>query len=813
MDTGENESTVSQEEIIDATVQQSLKEKDSANPLEQPVEVDDRLYSCDASINMENGIHQNLAIDEESIDEFRQLVIELSFQNEYLKSEIGDLKLELCKPKTLSDEERQSGPRVASSEQDSSLHEQIKCLQEEIQAQKETQMAAEDALEHLRMAYSEADGKAQELTTKLIEAQHKMEQEIKERDDKYVELDSKFGRLHKRARQRIQELQKEKDDLEARFSEINMKIEQASSQQAALAQQELERSRQQAIEALRLMDVERQQLRTANSKLRDNFDEMHRSLEAKENALEALHQSIFEKEQMLEQVRGLLQASEEKRQTSIAELSTKLQKQVENLEAQLTDALAQSSKAAETNSSLQVLLAEKDSKIAELDAASTGEAARLGAALEEMRGELNHLRDQQDRDKQNWEAACQSLRTKLEASENTCLRSEIELAKMRSQLELESSTKYQMLSAKDAEIIAAKDEIMRLENEFSAYKVRAHALLQKKDAELAEAKNSELLKSLEQAVKEAEAEVATTLAERDKAVKALEVSLKEHDKEIASRDAALSDAEGQIRSVTMKLESTTVRYMSEKDMWQKNLESIEESWTLKYGTLEAQKVEHSGDQMQKELDDLKQRYEKLKEEHDIFRDIADRTIEEKEKDMAKLIEDNENLRHLLESKQHVEHNGKQNSASQKHDAQLLSIAAAEQQILLLARQQAQREEELAQSQRHILALQEEIEELEHENRLHNQQEAMLKEELRNMERSHKREGIDMTYLKNVILKLLETGELEALLPVVATLLQFSPEEIRKCQQAYHSSGDVISSPAASYSDASMPRSLFSRFSF
>jgi hypothetical protein len=37
------------------------------------------------------------------------------------------------------------------------------------------------------------------------------------------------------------------------------------------------------------------------------------------------------------------------------------------------------------------------------------------------------------------------------------------------------------------------------------------------------------------------------------------------------------------------------------------------------------------------------------------------------------------------------------------------------------------------------------------------QEAMLKAELRNMERSEKREGIDMTYLKNVILKLLETG--------------------------------------------------------
>lgn len=34
---------------------------------------------------------------------------------------------------------------------------------------------------------------------------------------------------------------------------------------------------------------------------------------------------------------------------------------------------------------------------------------------------------------------------------------------------------------------------------------------------------------------------------------------------------------------------------------------------------------------------------------------------------------------------------------------------------------------------------------------------MLKAELRNMERTQKREGVDMTYLKNVILKLLETG--------------------------------------------------------
>jgi hypothetical protein len=36
---------------------------------------------------------------------------------------------------------------------------------------------------------------------------------------------------------------------------------------------------------------------------------------------------------------------------------------------------------------------------------------------------------------------------------------------------------------------------------------------------------------------------------------------------------------------------------------------------------------------------------------------------------------------------------------------------------------------------------------------------MLKTELRNMERAQKREAVDMTYLKNVVLKLLETGNI------------------------------------------------------
>lgn len=59
-------------------------------------------------------------------------------------------------------------------------------------------------------------------------------------------------------------------------------------------------------------------------------------------------------EQMLENMKGLLQGAEEKRQASMAELSSKHQKQIANLEAQLADSSADRTKATETISSLQV---------------------------------------------------------------------------------------------------------------------------------------------------------------------------------------------------------------------------------------------------------------------------------------------------------------------------------------------------------------------------------------------------------------------------------------------------------------------------
>ncbi|KAK6237241.1 hypothetical protein QUC31_002710 [Theobroma cacao] len=734
------------------------------------------LSETNGDLSKENGVIDGNVSSDDTHDQLLQTVTELQFENEFLKSQLKSLKNFQSEHDGPSQQTEASSEETSVSADVKELHERIESLSRELNEEKQTRVAAEQALKHLREVYSEADAKAQELSGKLAEAQQKLDQEIKEREEKYSELDSKFNRLHKRAKQRIQEVQKEKDDLEARLREVNETAERALSQQSG-TQQELERTRQQANEALKAMDAERQQLRSANNKLRDNIEELRRSMQPKEDALEALQQSLLEKEQMLEDLQGLLEAADERKQASLAELAAKHQKNMESLEAQLADALSDRTKATETISSLQVLLAEKESKIAEMDAASTGEAARLRAAVESIKGELAHLKHEHEKEKESWEAASKAFKTKLEIAESNCIRAEIEAAKMRNQLELEASVQTQMLSTREAELAAAKEEISRLEREFSSYKIRAHALLQKKDAELAAAKDSEQIKELEEALKETEREVSFISAERDEARQDLQNVLSNHDKELAERDAALDNAKQQIKSLEVNLDSAKARHQSEKVAWEIDLKNLEETWRIRCEALTAENEASSSEDIQKELEETKQRCKRLKDEHASFRDLADRMIEEKDKEISRLLDDNKNLQRSLESRPLADHAGNYNTATQKQDAPNLSTSAAEQQILLLARQQAQREEELAQSQRHILALQEEIEELERENRLHSQQEAMLKEELRNMERSKRREGVDMTYLKNVILKLLETGEVEALLPVVGMLLQFSPEEV------------------------------------
>ncbi|GFY87821.1 golgi-localized GRIP domain-containing protein [Actinidia rufa] len=183
---------------------------------EDGVKPDDQLidtnHGSGENLGKENGLHGH-PYTSDSKEHLVQMVVELNFQNEYLKSQFEDMK-------NLHSESGGFRQQKVTIEQDGGGFEDVKELRAKIEAlsrelseEKQTRGAAEEALKHLRAVYSEADAKAQELSAKLAEAQQKMDQKIKEHDEKYSELDSKFNRLHKRAKQRIQEVQKIKTGL------------------------------------------------------------------------------------------------------------------------------------------------------------------------------------------------------------------------------------------------------------------------------------------------------------------------------------------------------------------------------------------------------------------------------------------------------------------------------------------------------------------------------------------------------------------------------------------------------------------------
>ncbi|GAX81405.1 hypothetical protein CEUSTIGMA_g8836.t1, partial [Chlamydomonas eustigma] len=104
-------------------------------------------------------------------------------------------------------------------------------------------------------------------------------------------------------------------------------------------------------------------------------------------------------------------------------------------------------------------------------------------------------------------------------------------------------------------------------------------------------------------------------------------------------------------------------------------------------------------------------------------------------------------------------------------------------------------------------LESEVQEYEKEVALREEMEVALKESLREAERVGirlHRNDTDIEYLKNTLLKMYRTGEAENLLPVFATILVFSPEELQSCRDGLKAiqEGQVPLPGAAAAVDAS-----------
>ena len=141
--------------------------EDGVKPDEQLIDTN---HGSGENLGKENGLHGH-PYTSDSKEHLVQMVVELNFQNEYLKSQFEDMK-------NLHSESSGSRQQKVAIEQDGGGFEDVKELRAKIEAlsrelseEKQTRGAAEEALKHLRAVYSEADAKAQDLSAKLAEGQ------------------------------------------------------------------------------------------------------------------------------------------------------------------------------------------------------------------------------------------------------------------------------------------------------------------------------------------------------------------------------------------------------------------------------------------------------------------------------------------------------------------------------------------------------------------------------------------------------------------------------------------------------------------
>lgn len=329
------------------------------------------------------------------------------------------------------------------------------------------------------------------------------------------------------------------------------------------------------------------------------------------------------------------------------------------------------------------------------------------------------------------------------------------------------------VAAEARKAIEAQTLAEQSSNAFKEYKQRAHMLLKSKEDELKEGRfavKEEFEKELAEAQEEKE-----TLAKRvqelteelevlkaDVAEKVYAVEKKYKDQIIDMKKELEMHME-HARNSTRQYEQLRVRYESYEDRYQslKNELADAKSTVTKKDMAELEELKASLDRTEKEKVSLQEVHAVMSGE------IADLKAMVQQLKLTLAMKSTTLQAALSDSLD--ENTRSYHGEASDGDIQRL-------------------QEELASANRKVSVAEREVDDLEKEVALHSAQEKALKETVRELEREIERiklasKGIDMEYFKNILLKLFETGEDESILPVVGTMLQFSPEELKRCQYA------------------------------
>lgn len=112
-------------------------------------------------------------------------------------------------------------------------------------------------------------------------------------------------------------------------------------------------------------------------------------------------------------------------------------------------------------------------------------------------------------------------------------------------------------------------------------------------------------------------------------------------------------------------------------------------------------------------------------------------------------------------------------------------------LVQLAAVQAQRDDELHRQRQYIRRLQQFLTEHQETNSKLRAANEELKAKLMEMDRASKRSGANLEYLKNMVVVWMEGETKDEILKVIATILQFSPQEIARIEEKRNSHQSLL----------------------
>ena len=740
-----------------------------------------------------------------------------------LSSEYENTRALQEKCENLSESEAQATEELAKRLETMQEHEKrLSYLNSQVDSlQAEVEVAAKRAQE------------AEEKVSELASAKERLERNVENLEKQHT------NGVHE---EEGEEKQKEKDGQDDDEEEQNAQKQEGTAE-AAAALSTLQVEKEDIAAQLRLSKEMLEEANATNEKMKANVEELKKKFLAtakkKQGEFNAKMKSV---KKMLDKQKEEIAALKKDSEAASAEASESAEGESTHLQNRITEleGYAEQVKIRELEvKDLQSKLSAAEAEIAEAKAAWEDHKARGEKSIEELKEKVQALSDQETQLKEANEAAKNEIvhlkkdKEEQKEAETQKKKKDLGQAKLKAVIlelkrklekveklrqkeakdlsNIESSLKSEMQKSQEVEQ-ASSHEIQRLESELKTYKARAHILLQQKEDQLKNTVSTEMANTYKDKVSSLEEEIEELLGSRKQMEQAytelqechateIKDLLENHKTEIAVKDENILEKNQEVKEIEDRLDQELGVQLEklketekERDALQSKCSALEEEYQSDKATYQ----------------DIKDLHDTLEQEYKMYKQTAEELMQEKDKSISELsasLRDNKTLAMYKEAAKPIAVEDPRPaeitiSAASRDDSPPEKIMPRKfslendllgditnSNIVEAAKLQASRDAFLDEYVQRIAELENEIQELQKEIAMREHLESVLKEELRKKEREEARSNLkgkdyDMEYLKNIVLKLLETGEYEVLLPVIATLLSLSPDEVERVKKAY-----------------------------